>query len=321
MRASYQFSMVRYWTDLPTILSIENKEMPNMILITGAGGNVGQEVLKQIAGLGKPVRAAFQSAQKAAAAPPGVEAVLMDYNQPETVRAALRDVDRVFLVGPATVNLPELERKAMNEIKQSGVRLVVKLSAMGPREVSFPGLHRESEDYIRSSGVPYTFLRPNGFMQNLVIYSQATIRTDGVFYGSQGQGQVSYIDLRDIGAVAVKTLTEDNHAEKTYTLTGPEALSNNRVAEILSARLGREIRYIDLSPKEMKHALLSAGTPEWSANSILELNELYRNGGASTVSGDVERVLGRKPTTLEQFSRDYAAIFQTAKGAQQTAHV
>src|SRR5450755_4268721 len=90
-----------------------------MILITGAGGNVGQEVLRQFADTGRPVRAAFQSGAKAATAPAGVETVIMDYNQPETVRAALRDVDKVFLVGPVTPNLPELERKATDEIKQS----------------------------------------------------------------------------------------------------------------------------------------------------------------------------------------------------------
>jgi uncharacterized protein YbjT (DUF2867 family) len=295
--------------------------MFNMILITGASGNVGQEVLKQIAKLGQPVRATFQSAQKTAAAPPGVDGVVMDYNQAETVRAALRDVDRVFLVGPVAPSLPELERKAMNEIKRSGVRQVVKLSAMGPRDVTFPRQHGESEDYIKSSGVGYTFLRPNGFMQNLVIYSAGTISTDGLFYGSQGEGKVSYIDLRDIAAVAVKTLTEDVHLGKVYTLTGPEALTNSRVAEILSANLGREIRYVDLSPKELKHALLSAGTPEWSANGILELDELYRSGGASTVSEDVRHVLGRKATTFDEFSRDYASSLQKANGSQLTAQV
>jgi uncharacterized protein YbjT (DUF2867 family) len=290
-----------------------------MILITGASGNVGQEVLRQIAGAGLRVRAAFQSATKAAAAPPEVEAVIMDYNQPDTVRAALRDVDRVFLVGPVAPSLPELERKAVDEIRRSGVRQVVKLSAMGPREVTFPRQHLESEDYIKASGVGYTFLRPNGFMQNMVIYNRASITTQNAFYGSQGKGQVSHIDIRDIAAVAVKTLTEDSHLRKVYTLTGPEALSNTRIAEILSANLGREISYVDLTPDQMKQALLAAGTPEWSANGILELNQLYRSGGASAVSGDVEHILGRRPIGFEQFAWDYSRNFQTEAGAEPNA--
>jgi uncharacterized protein YbjT (DUF2867 family) len=283
-----------------------------MILITGASGNVGQEVLRQFAKTGRPVRAAFQSASKAATAPAGVETGIMDYNQPETVRAALRDVDKVFLVGPVTPNLPELERKATDEIKRSGARQVVKLSAMGGRAATFPRQHQESEDYIKSSGVDYTFLRPNGFMQNMVNYNGATIRTQNAFYGSQGDGKVSHIDIRDIAAIAVKVLIEDDHLGKIYTLTGPEALTNSRLAEILSATLSREIKYVNLPSQQMKQALLAAGMPEWNVDALLDLSELYRAGGASTVSMDVEHILGRKPITFEQFSRDFSSSLQAA---------
>ena len=283
-----------------------------MILITGASGNVGKEVLKQISATGAKVRAAFQTVTKAAAAPSGVEIATIDYNKPETLQAALKGIERVFLVAPPTPNLPALERKAIDEIKQSGVRHVVKLSAMGGRDAIFPRQHADSEDYIKSSGVPYTFLRPNGFMQNFVTYNGATINTQNAFYGSQGDGEVSHIDLRDIAAVAVKTLTEDGHQGKAYTLTGPEALSNVRVAEILSEDTGREIRYVDLPAEQFKQALLGAGLPEWSANALVDLQQFYRRGSASAVTRDVEQLLGRKPISFEQFSRDYAQAFQRA---------
>jgi len=283
-----------------------------MILITGASGNVGKEVLKQIAATGAKVRAAFQTVSKAAAAPSGVEVVTMDYNQPQTLQAALKGVERVFLVGPPTPNLTALERKAIDEIKQADVRHVVKLSAMGGRDAIFPRQHADSEDYIKSSGVAYTFLRPNGFMQNFVTYNGATINTQNAFYGSQGDGKVSHIDLRDIAAVAVKALTDNGHVGKVYTLTGPEALSNARVAEILSDDTGREIKYVDLPAEQFKQALLGAGLPEWSANALVDLQQFYRRGGASAVTRDVEQLLGRKPTSFEQFSRDYAQAFQRA---------
>lgn len=284
-----------------------------MILITGASGNVGQEVLRQIAATPHPVRAAYQSPKKAEGAPPGVETVIADYNQAESLRAALAGVDRVFLVGPVTPALVELERNVTDAMKRSDVRQVVKLSAMGPRDVTFPRQHQESEDYIRASGIPYTFLRPNGFMQNIMIYNSGTIKEQSAFYGSQGEGRVSHIDIRDIAAVAVKTLTENGHLGKTYTLTGPEALSNRRIAEILSAAMGREIRYVDLTPEQMKQALLQAGSSEWSANAILALDNLYRTGGASEVTGDVTQILGRKPRSYEQFAREYLSSF--AQGA------
>ena len=281
-----------------------------MILITGASGNVGKEVLKQIAQTGTRVRAAFQSVTKAAIAPSGVEVVTMDYNQPPTLQAALKGVDRVFLVAPPTANLPAMERKAMDEIKRAGVRLVVKLSAMGGREAIFPRQHADSEAYIQSSGVAYTFLRPNGFMQNLINYSAETINTQNAFYGCQGEGKVSHIDIRDIAAAAVKTLTEDGHENKAYTLTGAEALSNSQIAQILSDDVGREIRYVDLPPEAFKQALLGAGVPEWSADALLDLQRLYRTNGASSVTRDVEQLLGRKPISFEQFSRDHGQAFQ-----------
>jgi uncharacterized protein YbjT (DUF2867 family) len=283
-----------------------------MILITGASGNVGKEVLKQIAQTGVPVRAAFQSAGKAASAPSGVEIVTVDYNQPETLRAALKNVNRVFLVGPPTENLPALERKAVEEIKRSGAPHTVKLSAMGGRAATFPRQHAESEDYIKSSGVPYTFLRPNGFMQNFVNYNAATINTQNAFYGSQGEGKASHIDIRDIAAVAVKALTEDGHEGKEYTLTGPQALTNAQIAGILSDDAGRQINYIDLPDEQFKQALLAAGVPEWSAAALVDLQQLYRKGGASAVTRDVEQLLARKPTSFEQFSRDYKTAFQRA---------
>jgi uncharacterized protein YbjT (DUF2867 family) len=286
-----------------------------MILITGAGGNVGREVLKQIAQTGAQVRAAFQSVSKAAAAPSGVEIVTVDFNQPETLRAALKGVDRVFLVGPPTAQLPALERKAVDVIRQSDVRQVVKLSAMGGREAIFPRQHAQSEDYILSSSVPYTFLRPNGFMQNMVNYNAPTINTQNAFYGSEGDGRVSHIDIRDVAAVALKALTEDGHVGKAYTLTGPEALTNTEIAQILADDLGREIRYVNLPPAQIKQALLAAGVPEWNADALLDLQRLYREGKAATVTRDVEQILGRKPVSFAQFSRDYKHAFEAQERA------
>jgi uncharacterized protein YbjT (DUF2867 family) len=285
-----------------------------MILITGAGGNVGSEVLKQISQAGQRVRAAYQSLQKAASAPPGVETVIVDFNRPETLRAALDGIDRVFLVGPVAPNLVELESRAIDEIIKAGVQRLVKLSAMGTRAATFPRQHHESEDRIKASGVQWTFLRPNGFMQNMVIYNAATVRGQNAFYGSQGEGRVSHIDVRDVAAAAVRVLLEDHHAGRTYTLTGPEALSQLRIAEILSATLGRPIRYVNLPPEQMKQALLNAGIPEWSASGILDLETLYREGGAAAVTGDVALVLGRQPIVYERFARDYASRLQATEG-------
>ncbi|HYL12544.1 MAG TPA: SDR family oxidoreductase [Terriglobales bacterium] len=287
-----------------------------MILITGASGNVGREVVKQALAVGLKIRATFQSAYIAAQAPAGLEGVIMDYAKPETIRPALQGVEKIFLVGPPVWNLPAMEANFIKEVRAAGQKHVVKLSALGGRESMFPSGHRDSEENIEASGLPYTFLRPNGFMQNLVNYNADTIRSQNAFYGCQGNGAVSLVDIRDIAAVAVIVLAATGHEGKSYALTGGEALTNEQVAEKVSGVAGRNIRYVDLSPAEFKKAILSAGTPEWSADALLDLQRLYREGKASLVTNDVELVTGRQPIKFDQFARDYAFAFQAeAKAA------
>jgi len=281
-----------------------------MILITGASGTVGHEVLKQALALGLNIRATFQSSAVASKAPAGLEGVIMDYNKPETIRTALRGVEKIFLVGPSVRDLPALEANFIKEVRATRRQHIVKLSALGGRESMFPSGHRDSEENIGASGLPYTFLRPNGFMQNLVNYNAGTIRTQNAFYGSQGKGAVSLVDIRDIAAVAVIVLAATGHEGKSYSLTGGEALTNEQVAEKISRVAGREITYKDLPPVEFKKALLSSGTQEWSVDALVDLQRFYREGKASLLTDDVERLTGRKPKTFDQFARDYAFAFQ-----------
>src|SRR5215469_11337521 len=161
-----------------------------MILITGASGNVGREVVKQALAVGLKIRATFQSPDIAARAPSGLEGVIMDYAKPETIRPALHGVEKIFLVGPPVRDLPAMEANLIKEVCGAGRKHIVKLSALGGRASMFPSGHRDSEDNIEASGLPYTFLRPNGFMQNLVNYNTGTIGSRDAFYGCQRNGAV-----------------------------------------------------------------------------------------------------------------------------------
>jgi len=281
-----------------------------MILITGASGNVGREVVKQAVAVGLQIRATFQSPAVAAKAPAGLEGVIMDYAKPETIRPALHGVEKILLVGPPVRDLPALEANFVKEVRRAGRKHIVKISALGGRESMFSSGHRDSEENIEASGLPYTFLRPNGFMQNLVNYNAGTIRSQNAFYGCQGNGAVSIVDIGDIAAVAVIVLAATGHEGKSYALTGGESLTTDQVAEKISRVAGRKISYVDLPPADLKKAILSAGTPEWSAEALLDLQRLYREGKASLVTDDVERLTGRRPITFDQFARDYAFAFQ-----------
>ena len=281
-----------------------------MILITGASGNVGREVVKQALAVGLKIRATFQSPAIAAKAPAGLEGVIMDYAKPETIRAALHGVEKIFLVGPPVRDLPALEANFVKEVRAAGRKHIVKLSALGGRESMFPSGHRDSEENIEASGLPYTFLRPNGFMQNLVNYNAGTIRSQNAFYGCQGNGAVSIIDIRDIAAAAVIVLAATGHEGKSYALTGGESLTNEQIAEKISRVAGRKISYVDLPATELKKGILSTGTSEWSADALIDLQRLYCEGKASLVTDDVERLTRHKPIAFDQFARDYAFAFQ-----------
>src|SRR3989442_4073582 len=255
-----------------------------MILIPGAGGNFGGEVEKQALVVGLKIRATFQSPDIAAKAPAGLEGVIMDYAKPETIRPVLHGVEKIFLVGPPVRDLPAMEANFIKEARASGRKHIVKLSALGGRAATFSSGHRDSEENIEVSGLPYTFLRPNGFMQNLVNYSAGTIRSENAFYGCQGDGAVSVIDIRDIAAVAVIILAATGHEGKSYALTGGEALTNSQITEKISRVVGRKIRYIDLPPAEFKKAQLSAGGPERSARGLHDPQRIYLKGQTRRVS-------------------------------------
>ena len=182
-----------------------------MICVTGAGGTVGSEVIRQIELAKASFRAGYFSKEKAEAARArGIEAVAIDYNRPETLRAMFRGCNELFLLGPNALNQTQLEVNAVEAAKAVGVRHIVKQSVLGAEEEAFvlARIHRPVEKAIQSSGIAWTFLRPNSFMQNVVTFMGGTIRAEAAFYSASGEARISHVDVRDIAAVAVKALTE-----------------------------------------------------------------------------------------------------------------
>jgi uncharacterized protein YbjT (DUF2867 family) len=212
-----------------------------MICVTGASGTLSSEVIRQLERQEMPFRGAYFSERAAETARArGIEAVTIDYNHPATLRAAFQGCDAVFLLGPNALNQTELELNAVDAASAAGVRRIVKQSVMGAAEeaYSLANIHRPVEKAIERSGMAWTFLRPNSFMQNAVTFMAPTIRAEGVFYSASGQARISHVDVRDIAAVAVTALTATGHEKKIYTLSGPEALTYDEVADELSKVLG-----------------------------------------------------------------------------------
>lgn len=281
-----------------------------MICITGANGTVSSEVIRQLESSGASFRGAYFSGKRAEAARArGFEAVIIDYNRPETLRVAFQGCDKVFLLGPNALNQSELELNAVEAAKAAGVRHIVKQSVMGAVEESYSlaKIHRPVEKAIESSGLAWTFLRPNSFMQNVVTFMGKTIRVESAFYTASDEARISHVDVRDIAAVAVTALTGVNHEEKAYTVTGPEALTYDELASELSKALGRPISHINVSPSDLKSGMLAEGVPEAIAARMLDLERYFREGRASHVTHDIRLVTGREPRRLSEYVRETAA--------------
>ncbi len=281
-----------------------------MICVTGASGTLSSEVIRQLEPSKAPFRGAYFSNERAEAARArGIEAVIIDYNRPETLREAFQGCDQLFLLGPNALNQSELEQNAVEAAKAAGVRHIVKQSVMGAVEESYSlaKIHRPVEKAIESSGLAWTFLRPNSFMQNAVTFMGQTIRAEGSFYSASDQARISHVDVRDIAAVAVKVLTGSNYEGKAYTVTGPEALTYDELASELSKALGRPISHINLSPSDLKSGMLAEGMPEAIADRMLDLERYFREGRASRITNDIKQVTGREPRRFAEYVRETAA--------------
>lgn len=277
-----------------------------MILVTGASGTVGGEVLKALVARGARVRAGYRSRTPQIAA--GIEPVHLDYDRPETIRPALEGVQTLFLVSNAVAP----EKRVVDAARRAGVRRVVKLSALHATEEEFVfgRWHRAVEKHIEASGLAWTFLRPNGFMQNVVTYMSGTIRSQSAIYSSAGSGAVSHVDVRDLGAVGAAVLAESGHEGQAYDLTGPAALTYTQLADTLSRVLGRPIRYVPISPEQYKQGAVAAGTSETYADALVDLNRYYAEGKMSEVTPTLRLLSGRDPTPFEQYARDHADLLR-----------
>lgn len=284
-----------------------------MILVTGATGNNGSEIVKMLAAQNVPVRAMVRDRNRASAIRElsKVEIVEGDFDRPATLLSALNGVDRAFLVTNSSEHAEAQQLTFVDAAKQSGVAHIVKLSqfaANADSPVRFLRYHAAVEAAIQASGMAYTFLRPNLFMQGLLNF-KSTIATQNAFYAAIGDAKVSMIDVRDIADVAIAALTETGHEGKIYDLTGPQALTHTEVAHYLSDAIGRKITFANIPPDTMLNTLLSVHFPTWQAEGLIEDYAHYRRGEASVVASGVQNATGKAPRSFETFAHDYAPMF------------
>ncbi|GAA3281592.1 SDR family oxidoreductase [Dactylosporangium vinaceum] len=285
------------------------------VLVTGATGTVGANVVAALQARGVRVRA-FVRDPGAAAARLGrdVELAHGDLADEDSLVRALDGVDRLYLSaadGPAKV---AHETGVIDAAAKVGVERIVKLSAMHADPASpLPALrwHGAIEAHLHRSGVPATVLRPAFFMTNLLMVAGGVAAT-GVLGGPTAGRRIAMIDVRDVAEVAAVQLTAPSVTAGTWELTGPAAVTFADVAGALTAATGRPVRAADLTEEEARPRFAGAGLPDWLATHLAGVFGIIRAGGFEHTTPHVTSITGHAGRSIAAFARDHAAAFTPA---------
>jgi uncharacterized protein YbjT (DUF2867 family) len=282
-----------------------------MILVTGATGTVGREVVR-----GLPadlrVRVMTRDPAKAVGAFPGAEVVVGDYTDAPSLALALQGVRTAFLVTTRVDG--DDDARFVSTARAAGVRRVVKLSAAAVLDPVADDLitrrQRANEDLLRGSGLQWTLLRPRAFMSNSLSWA-ALVRRERTVRALYGTSPNACVDPRDIAEVAVRALTEDVHAGHAYTLTGPQALTAVDQTRELGRLLGIPLRFEELTPDEAR-AALSKGWPPPVVEALLASAERQKAGAKARVEDTVHMVTGRPARSFRRWAQDHIEAFTPA---------
>lgn len=281
--------------------------MSNTILVTGATGNVGAEIVRQLSATEHHFRVAQRNLQPSSnsSTDSTIEYVEFDFKQPSTFAQAFKGVKKVFLMRPpALAQVKTYIYPAIDSAIAAGVEQIVFLSLLGAESNPIVP-HAQVEKYIQSVGVPYTFLRASFFMQNLSTTHRQDIQQRNEIFLPAGKGKTSFIDVRDIAAVAVRALTDVGHQNQAYSLTGSEALDYYQVAEIFTEVLGRQIVYKNPAIIKFALSMYKRGLDIKFIAVMIGIYTTAKLGFAGKLTTDTQDILQRVPISMRQFVEDY----------------
>jgi uncharacterized protein YbjT (DUF2867 family) len=268
-------------------------------LIVGASGNVGSELSRRLSDAGHHVRRATSRA------PTAPDQVTVNAVTGAGLAQAMAGVDGAFLLAPpGHANQDELLKPMIDAAKTARVGKVVLMSAMGANADDNAPM-RKAELHLEASGLPWNILRPNWFMQNFNSFWLHGIQTQSAILLPVGQAKGSFIDARDIAAVAARLLASQDFDNQDFDLTGSEALDHDQVASILSRESGRSIRYQDITPEAMREGLLGAGLPAAYVEFLLLILSFFKAGYSARITDHVQRITGQAPRRFEAYAHDY----------------
>lgn len=273
------------------------------ILVIGASGTVGSELSRVLAEAGHEVRRATSREPRERGQ------VRLDLLSGQGLDSALDGVDRAFVLAPpGHTNQHELLAPVIDAARARGLDKLVLMSAMGANADENAPLRR-AELHLERSGLAWNVIRPNWFMQNFNTFWLQGIQQAGRILLPVARAKGSFIDTRDIGAVAARLLADDAFANRDFDLTGSDVLDHDEVAAILSRETGRDIRYQEIEPAAMRQGLLGAGLPADYADFLLLILGFFKAGYAERTTDAVQAITGRAPRTFAQYAKDYRSAW------------
>jgi uncharacterized protein YbjT (DUF2867 family) len=290
------------------------------VLVLGATGNIGPHVVRELVALGESPRVLVRDGDRARAmlgAAGAVDVRAGDMTDPATLDAAADGVDTVFLLSPHGFRMADAQLAVIRELRRTGIRIVkisATSSAVNPDGPHACRQHWEVERVLVESGQPYVILRPNAFMQ--VIVGQQllpALASTGRILNPIGDAGLSFVDARDVGAVAAQVITRHDWDGQTLALTGPRAVTYPEIAELAAARTGTPTTVVDVSIADLRASLVGRGLADWEADHFAEMYGLFKSGESSFVTDTIEQVTGRPARTIEAYLDE--ALAPTGAGA------
>jgi uncharacterized protein YbjT (DUF2867 family) len=283
-----------------------------MILLTGATGRVGTAAARALVRAGVPFKVLVRDPDKVAFDCATVDVVQGDLSDAASVEGALSGVTRALIVMGNHPDQARLERQFASSAVAAGVSHLVKISSMEASPAAtavLPKNHFETEQHIQDLGVDWTFLRPNYFMQNMLMYA-ASISRGASFALPLGIAKTAMVDARDVGEVAANVLTGQSHAGQLYQLTGPALMDFHEVAEVMSLALGHSITYVEQTPEAFRVVLAQFIHSPWQLDAVCELFAEIASGSLETLTSTTADLLGRPPKSLADFTKEFQSAFR-----------
>ncbi len=282
------------------------------ILVTGASGNVGSFVIKELIKMGEEVVAAGTDTTKLKARfGDEIKAVYLDLTKQQTFQNALKDIDRIFLMRPPHLGKPEDLYPFIDAAQKHNIKLISFLSLMGVENNTIPP-HHKIEKYIEEKGIPFAHIRPGFFMQNVSGIHSNEIKEQNKIFVPAGKSKTSFIDTADIGLAVASVLHDaEKYRNTAHTITGPEALDYYQVADILSNLTGRKIIYD--KPGFLKYRsyyIKNRDLDKKYVNVTVALYFMTRMGTAKDVTDDFYKLTGKHPRTFEEFAKENVDAFK-----------